>query len=171
MTSPPPVGALEELPREKVEHFDRELAAILKRYPPDRKAAAMIPALRLGQELFGYVSPAVQRLAADRLGVSPSRAEEVATFYVMFHTEPVGRHVVEICTNISCCLTGGERIFEYLKKKLELANGGTTRDGRFTLREVECLGACGTAPAMLVDEEMYERLDVSKVDHILGGLK
>ena len=175
MTNPASVGAVEDLPRDKVEHFDRELSGILKRYPPDRKAAAMIPALRLGQELFGHCSPAVQRLAADRLGTSPSRAEEVATFYVMFHTHPPGRHVVEVCTNVSCCLTGGERIFDHLKKKLELANAGptgqTTRDGRFTLREVECLGACGTAPAMLVDEEMHERLDIQKVDAIVGGLK
>jgi NADH-quinone oxidoreductase subunit E len=165
------VGAVEELPRAQVEKFDHELAEILSRYPPDRKAAAMIPALRLGQEIFGYVSAAVQRLCADRLGTSPARAEEVATFYVMFHSAPAGRHVVEVCTNVSCCLTGGDRIFEYLRKKLELANGGTTRDGRITLREVECLGACGTAPAMLVDEEMHERLDLRKVDQIVGGLK
>jgi NADH-quinone oxidoreductase subunit E len=172
MTNPAPVGAVEELPREKVEQFDRELASIVKRYPPDRKAAAMLPALRLGQELFGYCSPAVQKLAADRLGVSPARAEEVATFYVMFHTQPLGRHLVEICTNVSCCLTGSERIFEHLKKKLGVKNGGTTPDGRITLREVECLGSCGTAPAMLIDEEeMIERLDVQKVDQIVGGLK
>jgi NADH-quinone oxidoreductase subunit E len=131
----------------------------------------MLPALRLGQEVFGHASPPVQRLAADRLGTSPARAAEVATFYVMFHTQPIGRHLVEICTNVSCCLTGGERIFDALKKKLKVANGETTPDGRFTLREVECLGACGTAPAMLVDEEMYERLSLEKVDQILGGLK
>jgi NADH-quinone oxidoreductase subunit E len=155
-----------------VERFDRELSAIVQRYPPDRKAAAMLPALRLGQEIFGSCSPAVQRLAADRLGTSPSRAEEVATFYVMFHTHPLGRHLVEICTNVSCCLTGGERIFEALKAKLGVKNGGTTPDGRFTLREVECLGSCGTAPAMLVDEaEMHERLDLEKVERILEGLK
>jgi len=172
MTNPAPIGAVEELPRDKVEMFDRELAAIVKRYPPDRKAAAMLPALRLGQELFGYCSPAVQKLAADRLGVPPARAEEVATFYVMFHTQPLGRHLVEICTNVSCCLTGGERIFEHLKRKLGVGNGGTTPDGRITLREVECLGSCGTAPAMLIDEdEMIERLDVQKVDQIVGGLK
>ena len=172
MTNSAPVGAVQELPREKVERFERELAAIVQRYPPDRKAAAMLPALRLGQEIFGYCSPAVQKLAADRLGTSPSRAEEVATFYVMFHTHPLGRHLVEICTNVSCCLTGGERIFEALKKKLGVRNGETTPDGRFTLREVECLGSCGTAPAMLVDEvEMHERLDVKKVEQILEGLK
>jgi NADH-quinone oxidoreductase subunit E len=172
MTNPALAAAVEELPADKVDRFDRELAAIVKRYPPDRKAAAMLPALRLGQELFGYCSPAVQRLAADRLGTSPSRAEEVATFYVMFHTHPLGRHLVEICTNVSCCLSGGERIFEHLKRKLGVKNGGTTPDGRFTLREVECLGSCGTAPAMLVDEvEMHERLDLERVEQILEGLK
>ena len=172
MTNPALAAAVEELPADKVDRFDRELAAIVKRYPPDRKAAAMLPALRLGQELFGFCSPAVQRLAADRLGTSPSRAEEVATFYVMFHTHPLGRHLVEICTNVSCCLSGGERIFEHLKRKLGVKNGGTTPDGRFTLREVECLGSCGTAPAMLVDEvEMHERLDLEQVEQILEGLK
>jgi NADH-quinone oxidoreductase subunit E len=172
MTNPALAAAVEELPADKVERFDRELAAIVKRYPPDRKVAAMLPALRLGQELFGFCSPAVQRLAADRLGTSPTRAEEVATFYVMFHTHPLGRHLVEICTNVSCCLTGGERIFEHLKRKLGVKNGETTPDGRYTLREVECLGSCGTAPAMLVDEvEMHERLDVRRVEQILEGLK
>jgi NADH-quinone oxidoreductase subunit E len=171
MTNSPSVGTVEELPREQVAHFDRELGAILKRYPPDRKAAAMLPALHLGQEIFGSVSPAVQRLAADRLGTSPVRAEEVATFYVMYHTAPIGRHLVEICTNVSCCLTGGERIFEALKHKLGVANGGTSGDGRITLREVECLGSCGTAPAMLVDDEMHERLTLDQVDKVLGGLK
>ena len=172
MTNSAPPGAVEELPRDKVEHFDRELAAIVKRYPPDRKAAAMLPALRLGQEIFGYCSTAVQRLAADRLGTSPARAEEVATFYVMFHARPHGRHLVEICTNVSCCLTGGERIFEHMKAKLGVKNGGTTADGRIPLREVECLGSCGTSPAMLVDEdEMHERLDVEQVERIVGGLK
>jgi NADH-quinone oxidoreductase subunit E len=172
MTNSAPVGAVEQLSRDKVERFDRELAEVVKRYPPDRKAAAMLPALRIGQDVFGYCSPAVQKLAADRLGVSPARAEEVATFYMMFHTEPLGRHLVEICTNVSCCLSGGERIFEHLKRKLGVETGGTTADGRITLREVECLGSCGTAPAMLLDEqEMIERLDVQKVDEIVGRLE
>src|SRR5512139_3099995 len=100
MTNPPLVGALEELPREKVAEFDRELTTVLRRYPPDRQAAAMLPALRIAQELFGHLTPAVQQLAADRLGTPFARAEEVATFYVMFHTKPIGRHVVELCTNV-----------------------------------------------------------------------
>jgi NADH-quinone oxidoreductase subunit E len=166
-----PAGGVEGLPREKVEQFDRELAPILKRYPPDRQASAMIPALRLGQALFGHVSPAVQALAADRLGTSPSRAEEVATFYVMLETHPTGKHLVELCTNVSCSLMGGDQLWAYLKRKLALQKAGTTADGRFSLREVECLGSCGTAPAMLVDEEMHEQLTPQKVDAILGGLR
>jgi NADH-quinone oxidoreductase subunit E len=163
-------GGVEGLPREKVEQFDRELAPILKRYPPDRKASAMIPALRIGQALFGHISPAVQALAAERLGTSPSRAEEVATFYVMLETHPTGKHLVEVCTNVSCSLMGGDQLWAYLKQKLALARAGTTVDGRYTLRETECLGSCGTAPAILVDEEMYEQLTPQKVDTILKGL-
>jgi len=170
MTTPPPSAEVEDLPRAKVQRFDHELAEVLRRYPPDRKAAAMIPALRIGQEIFGHLSAPVQRLAAERLGTSPTRAEEVATFYLMFHTRPIGRHLVEVCTNVSCCLAGGERIFEHLRGRLGVENGGTTADGRYTLREVECLGACGTAPAMLVDEEMHERLTPADVDRILGSL-
>ena len=131
----------------------------------------MIPALRIGEHVFGYLSPPVMALAADRLGVSPARAEEVATFYVMFNTRPVGKHVVEICTNVSCCLSGADRIFEALRRKLGVENGGTSADGRVTLREVECLGSCGTAPAMLVDEEMLERLTLEKVERIVGSLE
>ncbi len=169
--STPPAAAAPPLPREKVEHFDREVAAIVKRYPAERKSAALMPVLRAAQELFGHLSPEVQQLAASRLGVSPARVDEVATFYVMFNTRPVGRHVVELCTNVSCCLTGSERIWAHLKSKLGVKAGETTADGRITLREVECLGSCGTAPAMLVDDEMHERLTVEKVDEILRRLE
>jgi NADH-quinone oxidoreductase subunit E len=171
MTNPAAFEAKGDLPREKVGHFDRELAEILARYPTDRRAAAMLPALRLGQEIFGVLSPAVLRLTADRLGVSPARAVEVATFYVMLNTEAVGRHVVEVCTNVSCCLSGAERLWEHLQRKLGVAPGETTRDGRITLREVECLGSCGTAPAMLVDEKMHEKLTLAEVERIIGGLE
>jgi NADH-quinone oxidoreductase subunit E len=166
-----PEEATQSLPAEGVARFDRELAPILKRYPEDRKASAMIPALYLGQEIFGYLSPAVLRLAADRLGTSPGRAEEVATFYVMLHPKPHGKHLVEICTNISCALTGGDHIFERLKAKLGLENGETTPDGRITLREVECLGCCATAPAMLIDDEQFERLTPEQVEQLVGSLK
>ncbi len=171
MSSPPAAVAAEPLPPEKVAHFQRDADALLRRYPADRKAAALLPVLRAAQELFGHLSPAVQQLAAEKLGVSRARVDEVATFYVMFRTKPAGRHVVELCTNVSCCLTGSERLWEHLQKKLGIGPGETTPDGRITLAEVECLGSCGTAPAMLVDEEMHERLTIEKVDEILGRLK
>ena len=160
-----------ELPKDKVARFDAALPEILRRYPADHKEAAMLAALRRAQEIFGWLPPAAQKLVADRLGAPATRAEEVATFYVMYHTRPVGRHVVEVCTNVSCSLAGGFDLFENLKLQLGVENGGTTKDGRITLRQVECLGSCGTAPAMLVDEEMYESLTPQSVEKILGGLK
>jgi NADH-quinone oxidoreductase subunit E len=159
-----------ELPKDKVARFDAALPEILKRYPPDHKEAAMLAALRRAQEIFGWLPAGVQKLVADRLGAPAVRAEEVATFYVMYHVKPVGRHVVEVCTNVACSLTGGYDIFEHLKRSLGVENGGTTKDGRITLRQVECLGSCGTAPAMLVDEEMHEQLTAKEVERILGGL-
>ena len=168
---PSATGDWKDLPKDLVARFDAQLAPVLQRYPPDRKEAAMLPALRIGQELFGFAGPAVQKLCADRLGTSPARAEEVATFYVMFHTHPAGRHVVEVCTNVSCCLAGADRMYGALKKKLGVEDGGTTADGRITLREVECLGSCGTAPAILVDEkEMIERVTPEKLAKIVEGL-
>jgi NADH-quinone oxidoreductase subunit E len=160
-----------ELPKDKVARFDAGLPDVLRRYPPDHKEAAMLAGLRLAQGIFGWLPAGVQKLVADRLGAPAVRAEEVATFYVMYHTKPVGRHVVEVCTNVACALTGGFDIFEHLKRSLGVENGGTTADGRVTLRQVECLGSCGTAPAMLVDEEMYEQLTPKEVERILGGLK
>ena len=160
-----------ELPKDKVARFDAALPEILKHYPAGHKEAAMLAGLRRAQEIFGWLSPGAQKLVAHRLGTSATRAEEVATFYVMYHTRPVGRHVVEVCTNVSCSLAGGYDIFEHLKKSLEVENGGTTQDGRVTLRQVECLGSCGTAPAMLVDEEMHESLTPREIDRILGALQ
>jgi NADH-quinone oxidoreductase subunit E len=160
-----------DLPKDKVARFDAALPEVLKRYPADHKEAAMLAGLRRAQEIFGWLSPGAQKLVADRLGASATRAEEVATFYVMYHTRPVGRHVVEVCTNVSCSLAGGHDIFEHLKSSLGVENGGTTKDGRITLRQVECLGSCGTAPAMLVDEEMHESLTPEAIDRILGGLQ
>ena len=151
--------------------FDDQLAEILSHYPSDRKSAAMLPALHLLQSMKGWLPPDGMEMVARKLEVSPERAYEVATFYVMFHTHPLGRHLVEICTNVSCCLTGGDRIFEHLKHKLAVANKGTTADGRITLREVECLGSCGTAPAMLIDEEMVERVTLEKAERIVEELK
>jgi NADH-quinone oxidoreductase subunit E len=153
---------------EQLTQFDTELAKVVARYPAERKSAAMIPALRLCQDVLGWVPPEAMSLCAERLEVPPARAREVATFYVMLHTEKPGRHVVDLCTNVSCALRGAERLLAYMEKKLGVRAGHSTLDGRFTLREAECLASCGTAPAMLVDERFHENLTEAKVDQILA---
>ena len=150
--------------------FDEQLARILERYPPENRSAAMLPALRLCQELLGHLTPEAMDLVASRLEVPPTRAREVATFYSMLHLEPHGRHLLEVCTNVSCCLRGGEQALAYLEKKLGIRAGETTSDKRFTLREVECLASCGTAPAMQVNEEYVEQLTPQKLDQLLDRL-
>ena len=153
---------------EQQKRFDDELARVVARYPPDRKSAAMIPALRLCQDLLGWVTPEAMELCAERLEVAPARAREVASFYVMLHKEKPGRHVIDLCTNVSCSLRGAERLLAHLEKTLGIRAGHTTADGRFTMREAECLASCGTAPAMLVDERFHENLTEAKLDQVLA---
>ncbi len=150
--------------------FDAEMAEIVKRYPPDRKRAAMLPALRLVQEILGHLPPAALEQVASKLEVSKTACAEVATFYSMLRLEPRGRYSVEVCTNVSCSLCGGEQILRHLEQKLGIHAGETTPDGRITLREVECLASCGTAPVLQLDEEFHERLTPEKVDALLATL-
>ena len=155
---------------EQLARFEAGLSSLLGRYPPEHKGAAMLPALRLVQELQGWVSPEAMALVAERLEVPAARALEVASFYAMYHTAPAGRHTVDVCTNVSCCLRGGEKVLAYLEKKLKVRAGQTTSDKRITLREVECLASCGTAPVMQVDEAFVEQLTPEKIDLSLAAL-
>src|SRR5688572_22374657 len=153
---------------EEQKRFDEALAEILTHYPPDRKSAAMLPALRLLQTAKGWLPPDGLRLVAERLGVTKERAYEVATFYVMFHTEPPGKYVVDVCTNLSCSLRGAESLLAYLETKLGLEAGETNE--RYTLRETECLASCGTAPCFQINEDHHENLSRQKVDEIFEKL-
>jgi NADH-quinone oxidoreductase subunit E len=148
--------------------FDEKLAEILTHYPPDRKSAAMLPALRLLQEMKGWLPPPGMALVASRLGVTKERAYEVATFYVMFHTEKPGKYVVDVCTNLSCSLWGAEKLLTHLEQKLSLKAGESNQ--LFTLRETECLASCGTAPCLQINEDHHERLTPAKVDELFGKL-
>lgn len=153
---------------EQQRKFDSELAEILSHYPADRKSAAMLPALRLLQSLKGWLPPDGMSLVAERLQVSRERAYEVATFYVMFHTTPPGKYVVDVCTSLSCSLRGAEKLLSHLEKKLGQHSGETTE--RWTLRETECLASCGTAPCLQINENHHENLTPAKVDEILAKL-
>lgn len=157
---PPLECALEILApaREYIEH-------LLSHYP-DRRSA-VIPLLHKLQELEGFVSGQGMEEVAAVLGLSPGYVQSVATFYGMFHFRPVGRHVISVCDSISCALLGSETLVHYLEKKLGVAVGETTPDRRFTLREVECLGACDRAPVMLVNATLYDHLTPQKIDAIL----
>jgi NADH-quinone oxidoreductase subunit E len=148
--------------------FDDGLAEILTHYPPDRHSAAMLPALRLFQSLKGWLTPEGMKLVAERLGVPKERAYEVATFYVMFHTQRPGKYVVDVCTNLSCSLRGAESLMAYLEKKLGL-HAGETSD-RWTLRETECLASCGTAPCLQINEDHHESLTRERVDQVFDAL-
>ena len=150
------------------ENTRRELDAILSRYP--EKEAAILPALYLAQREFGYVSDEAIVYVAELLGVTPARIEGVATFYTMFNRKPVGKYHVQICRNISCSLLGAEHLIEHISKKLGIRPGETTPDGKFTLSRAECLGSCGTAPVMQVNDDYHENLTEEKIDALLDRL-
>ena len=144
--------------------FDR----IVSRYP-DREAA-ILPALHLAQREFGHVSDEAIKYVAGLVGVSPARVEGVATFYTMYNRRPVGKYHVQICRNISCSLLGAEHLIEHVAEKLGVKPGGTTPDGKFTLSLAECLGSCGTAPVMQINDDYYENLTEASIDAILDKL-
>jgi NADH-quinone oxidoreductase subunit E len=149
-----------------------EIDRWVAKYPPDQKQSAIMAALRLAQDANGgWLTHELIEACADYLQMPPLAAMEVATFYSMYRHEPVGRHVIEVCSNISCLLCGCENILGHLEKKLGIQIGETTADGRFTLKEVECLGACVGAPMMQIGKHYYEQLTPAKVDEILAGLK
>ncbi len=118
-----------------------------------------------------YLTPELMDQVADYIGVPRIAVYEVATFYSMLNLAPVGRHTISLCTNVSCMLRGSEQMAEHICKKLNIAPMQTTRDGKFTLRYVECLAACGGAPMMQVDDDYHENLTVEKIDKILAKLE
>ena len=135
-----------------------------------RRRSALIPALRIVQESRGCVDREAMRDIAAAFELHPMEVEEVATFYTMINTRPVGRHLIQVCRSISCFIMGCNPLIRHLEDKLGVQVGETTRDGKFTLVAVECLGSCGTAPVMQVNEDYHENLTPAKVDEILGGL-
>ena len=137
-------------------------------YPSAR--SALMPALELVQREVGYLPPEALREVADLMELPPIEAASVASFYTMFNRKPTGKHVIQVCTNLSCSLMGASHIVDALRRKLGIAVGQTTSDGRFTLMAVECLGSCGTAPMMQVDDTYYENLTEEKLDAILADL-
>jgi len=145
----------------------------IARYPADQKKSAVLSALQIAQhQNGGWVSSELMDAVADYLDMQPIEVYEVSTFYSMIEIEPVGRNMVALCTNLSCMLCGAETIVEHVEKKLGIKLGGTTADGRITLKlEEECLAACAGGPMMTVNGHYHENLTPEKVDEIMDGLE
>lgn len=155
------------------DHVREEIDRWKTRFPEDRQRSAVIGALHAVQhENDGYLTAELMNGVADYLDLPTIQVYEVATFYSMFQTKPVGRHNVAICTNVACMLRGAEELVEHVENKLGTKIGESTEDGRIYLkREEECLAACCGAPMMMVDHKYYENLTPAKVDEILDGLE
>jgi NADH-quinone oxidoreductase E subunit len=143
--------------------------AIRDRYPDSRSLT--LPALRFAQEEHGWLPPEALREVAEVLDLTPAYCEAVASFYDMFHLEPVGRHMVEVCTNLSCALVGAQQVVEAFEQELGVPAGGTTDDGEITLRLVECAGGCGWGTVVAVDNRYHEPVKPADVPGIVAALR
>jgi len=150
------------------ERIDRWIA----QYPGDQRQSAVMPALRIVQEVNGgFLTRELMDEVADYLGMPPIAVYEVATFYSMYEHKPVGRHKICMCTNISCMLRDADDLVEYLKEKLGVDIGEVTPDGKFSIKKVECLGACGEAPVAMIGKEYYGNLTRERLDELLDSLE
>ncbi len=149
----------------------KEIDVWVAKYPADKKQSAVMSALRIVQnQNRGFLTEDLMDAVAEYLEMRPIAVYEVATFYSMYELEPVGKHKICVCTNISCMLCGSDTVVGHLTKKLGIELGETTIDGRFTLKEVECLGACVNAPVIQIGDTYYENLTEEKIDQVLDGL-
>jgi NADH-quinone oxidoreductase subunit E len=156
------------LTTESLSKIDHEVA----KYPADQKQSAVMSALRIAQQELGWLSNDTIQFVADYLGMPRIAAYEVATFYNMYHTQPLGKHKLMVCTNLPCRLTWQHDIAAYLQNKLGIGFGETTEDGKYTLIEGECMGACGDAPVMIVNaHRMCSFMTPEKVDQLLAELE
>ena len=156
------------LTTESIQRIDREIA----KYPADQKQSAVMGALAIAQEELGWLPSEAIEFVANYLGIEPIAAYEVASFYNMYDLKPVGKYKLTVCTNLPCMLSGGVDAGEYLKKKLGVDFNETTPDGKFTLKEGECMGACGDAPVMLLNNRrMCSCMQPEQIDQLLAELE
>ncbi len=156
------------LSEQSYKKIDRELA----KFPPDHRESAVMAALAIAQDEKGWLPPEVMQDVADYIGMPAIAVQEVATFYNMYNTRPVGKFKISVCTNLPCQLSGGEKAAHHLKATLGIGFRETTADGQFTLVEGECMGACGDAPVMLVNNKrMCSWMSNDKIDALVEELK
>ncbi len=151
--------------------LEAKFAKLLTIYPPGRQRSAMIPMLLFAQDEIGAVTDELVREVATRVGVEPLQVEEVLSYYSMLHRKPLGKYHVQICTNISCLLMGGDELWEQACEKLGIGHKEVTADGLISLEEVECIGACSWAPALQVNYDFHHYATPEKLDRLLDSLR
>jgi NADH-quinone oxidoreductase E subunit len=144
---------------------------IVKRYPPEQRRSAVMPALYLVQDQQGYITANAMRYVAGLLEMTPADVEDVVSFYTMFYTKPVGKYVLQVCRTLSCALNGAERVTEELTARLGISPGQTDAAGLFTLLDVECLGACDRAPVVMVNDTSHECLSPEDAGRLVDALR
>lgn len=157
------------MPFKLSDEIKEKAAKLAARYP--RRDAALIPLLHELQKERGFVAEDAMDALAELLAVPYARVKAVVTFYTMFNREPAGKYHIQVCRNVSCHMAGAPGLLALLKEKLDIGEGETTRDGLYTLSAVECLGACGSAPVVQVNEHYYENMDAARLDALLEDLK
>lgn len=165
-----PSEVIEEIPG-PIEFTTEELAKIdrLKSLYPDTKSAIM-PLLWMSQKKWGWLSPNVMKLVAETLNLPYSHVFGVASFYTMYFKKPMGRYHVQVCTNVSCMLRGGEKLYDHVSQRYGISHNQRTPDGKFSLEEVECMGACGGAPMVAINEDYHENITIEDLDRLLDSL-
>lgn len=147
----------------------QKIEEIKSKYPNSK--AALMGVLWMAQKKFGWISKDVVEYVANLLDLPPSHVDGVVSFYTMYFKKPMGKYHIQVCTNISCMLRGGDEIYRFISEKLGISNGQVTPDGLFSLEEVECMGACGGAPMIAINEDYYENIDIPFVENLLKNLR
>ena len=151
--------------------LEARFAKLLDSYPPGRTRSAVIPMLMYAQDEVGYVSRELVEEVAKRCQVTPLQIDEVVGYYSMLHTKPLGKYHVQVCTNISCLILGGEELYKQVQQRLGIGNKEVTQDGLISLEEVECMGACSWAPAIQVNYDFHHNVTPEKLDRLLTDLR
>jgi NADH-quinone oxidoreductase E subunit len=157
------------MPFKFTDENNKKIEDVIKKYP--HKNAAVMPVLYIAQEQNGWISQEAIKEVASTLDMTAEDVLGIVTFYTMYHTKPAGKYHLQVCTNVSCMLRGATDIYKHVKERLNIDNGGVTGDHLFSLEEVECMGSCGTAPMIAVNEDFFENLNIQEVDEILSTLK
>jgi NADH-quinone oxidoreductase subunit E len=151
--------------------LESRFAKMLESYPPGRTRSAVVPMLLYAQDEVGHISHELIEEVARRCKVTPLQVDEVVGYYSMLHRKPLGKHHVQVCTNISCLLAGGEELYEHASKTLGIGNKEVTADGQFSLEEVECIGACSWAPAIQITYDFHHEVTPEKLDNLIAELR